>query len=77
MTRKQLKAKQKSAVRMIGYCRVSTDEQAERGVSLASQRRKIRAQCEARGYELVKIESDEGVCSMNAHKSTTSAPHSQ
>lgn len=61
MTRKQRKAKQKSAVRMIGYCRVSTDEQAERGVSLAAQRRKIRAQCEAQGYELIRIESDEGV----------------
>jgi len=62
MTRKQRKAKQKSAVvRMIGYIRVSTDEQAEHGVSLAAQRRKIRAQCEAQGYELVRIESDEGV----------------
>jgi DNA invertase Pin-like site-specific DNA recombinase len=46
---------------MLGYCRVSTDEQAERGVSLASQRRKIRAQCEAQGYELVQVYTDEGV----------------
>lgn len=61
MTRKQRKAKQKAAVRMIGYVRVSTDEQAENGVSLAAQRRKIRAQCEAQGYELIRIESDEGI----------------
>jgi site-specific DNA recombinase len=61
MTRKQRKAKQKSATRMIGYCRVSTDEQAEHGVSLAAQRRKIRAQCEAQGYELLTILSDEGI----------------
>ena len=61
MVRKHSNLKEKSPSRMIGYVRVSTDEQSERGVSLAAQRRKIRAQCEAQGYELVEIIADEGV----------------
>lgn len=61
MPLKPRKSKQKSTIRMVGYCRVSTDEQAEHGVSLATQRRKIRAQCEAQGYELLTVVSDEGI----------------
>lgn len=44
-----------------GYIRVSTEEQATGGHSLAAQRERIAAYCQARGYELVAVEADEGV----------------
>lgn len=37
---------------VLGYCRVSTDEQAEHGSSLADQERQIRAYCEQHGLIL-------------------------
>lgn len=46
--------------RMIGYARVSTDEQAREGLSLEAQRARITAHCIAQGWELVGIEVDEG-----------------
>ena len=39
----------------IGYVRVSTTRQAIDGVSLEAQEAKIRAYCELKGLELVKI----------------------
>jgi site-specific DNA recombinase len=45
----------------LGYVRVSTDEQAERGLGLEAQRQTIRAYCEAKGYELLAIHQDPGV----------------
>lgn len=44
----------------IGYVRVSTDGQAEEGVSLAAQERQVRAYAELYGFELVGIETDAG-----------------
>ena len=49
-----------SAPRVIGYIRVSTDEQAESGLGLEAQERKIRAYCELKGWELVEVIRDEG-----------------
>ncbi len=46
--------------RVIGYIRVSTDQQASEGVSLEAQREKIRAYCTALDLELVEICSDNG-----------------
>jgi len=43
-----------------GYVRVSTFEQAEKGTSINEQRRIIRKECLARGFQLVNIYSDEG-----------------
>ena len=34
-----------SETRVIGYCRVSTMEQAESGISLAAQRHRLEAYC--------------------------------
>ncbi len=46
--------------RVIAYCRVSTDEQASTGVSLAAQETKLRAYCMAMDLDLVRVECDAG-----------------
>jgi len=45
----------------IGYTRVSTNEQAEEGISLEAQQERLHAYCILRGLELVQIVSDPGV----------------
>lgn len=45
----------------VGYVRVSTDDQADSGLSLSHQAARIRAYCEAHGLELITVVSDEGV----------------
>ena len=44
----------------IGYVRVSTEEQAESGLSLAHQRAKVEAYCIATDLELVAVVEDAG-----------------
>ena len=46
--------------KVVGYCRVSTDEQAANGYSLAAQREAIAAFAKSQGYELVGIVADGG-----------------
>ncbi|MCI0588414.1 MAG: recombinase family protein [Planctomycetes bacterium] len=48
-------------VRLIGYSRVSTDEQVDKGVSLAAQRERLAAFAAAHGYSLLRVEEDAGV----------------
>jgi DNA invertase Pin-like site-specific DNA recombinase len=43
---------------VVGYVRVSTDEQAVSGLGLASQRAAIEAECTRRGWALVAIHED-------------------
>jgi site-specific DNA recombinase len=45
----------------IGYIRVSTEQQADEGISLATQRAKIEAWCKLNDYELVTIYEDAGI----------------
>jgi site-specific DNA recombinase len=45
----------------LGYVRVSTDEQAERGLGLEAQRQRIRAYCEMKGLNLATIFEDPGL----------------
>ena len=54
-------------MRVIGYARVSTDKQADRGVSLDAQTEKIRAMVVVHGAELVDIivEAGESAKSLN------------
>lgn len=44
----------------VAYIRVSTDEQAEEGVSLEAQEARLRAYCTAQGLELVAVLCEEG-----------------
>lgn len=45
----------------VGYVRVSTEEMAREGLSLAAQEERLRGYCRAHGFELVAILRDEGV----------------
>lgn len=47
-----------SGARVVGYVRVSTDEQGESGLGLEAQRQAIAAECERRGWLLVRVEED-------------------
>ncbi len=48
-------------LKIVGYVRVSTVEQATEGMSLEAQESRIRAWCEAQAGELIEIVRDEGV----------------
>src|SRR5712691_7035815 len=60
-------------MKTLGYVRVSTDRQAERGISLEAQAEKIRAMALAQGAELSEIivESGESAKSLNRPGMTT------
>src|SRR4051794_20734736 len=45
-------------MRVVGYARVSTDEQAANGAGLAAQRHAITAEAARRGWDLVAIHED-------------------
>ena len=47
-------------LKVIGYSRVSTEDQAKEGVSLEAQEEKIQAYCKAKGWELIDIIQDLG-----------------
>lgn len=51
----------KDTKKAVGYIRVSTEQQANEGVSLEAQQEKIAAWCMANDYELVAIEVDRGL----------------
>jgi DNA invertase Pin-like site-specific DNA recombinase len=55
---------------VIGYVRVSTDDQAANGISLAEQEHRIRAYCVAHGLVLVSVAADEAI----SGKSTGNRP---
>ena len=48
-------------LRLIGYCRVSTEEQSREGVSLDAQEARLQAYAVGQGHELVGVEIDAGV----------------
>ena len=47
-------------MQVLGYVRVSTEEQSASGAGLAAQRKAIEAECERRGWELVETIEDRG-----------------
>jgi site-specific DNA recombinase len=48
-----------------GYVRVSTEEQRDEGYSLSAQRMQVKALCDSKGWELVKVYADEGKSGKN------------
>jgi DNA invertase Pin-like site-specific DNA recombinase len=46
---------------VLGYCRVSTEEQAQSGLGLAAQEEAIRRECIRRGLDLIALYTDSGV----------------
>lgn len=57
-----------NAVKVVGYVRVSTERQAQEGVSIDAQKAKIRAYCAAMDLVLVDMISDEGFSAKNLHR---------
>jgi len=47
-------------IRLIGYCRVSSDDQARSGLGVGAQRKTIREACDRNGWELVDVAVDDG-----------------
>jgi len=54
-------------MKAIGYCRVSTEDQAENGESMEAQDHKIRQWCDLHDAELVLIRGDEGISGKSTH----------
>jgi site-specific DNA recombinase len=57
-----------SSMRTVGYARVSTDKQADHGVSLDSQEAKIRAMAVVQGAETVELIVDGGESAKNLNR---------
>jgi DNA invertase Pin-like site-specific DNA recombinase len=47
-------------VRAAIYIRVSTEEQAEEGFSLEAQEERLKAYCEAQGWDIAGVYADKG-----------------
>lgn len=50
---------------VVGYVRVSTEEQAQSGLGLDAQRKAIRAECKRRGVPLLAVYEDAGLSAKN------------
>lgn len=59
--RRQRRAGVEQATEAVGYVRVSTNEQADTGLSLEAQRARIEAQATANGWRLVAVYEDAGL----------------
>lgn len=60
------KSKNQQPAKVIGYVRVSTEDQAANGVSLEAQQDRIRAYCTLNGLELSEVFIDAGVSGKRA-----------
>lgn len=54
--------------RAVAYARVSTLEQANEGISLGAQQKRLQAHCIAKGWELVKVVVDAGASAKNLNR---------
>ncbi len=57
-----------SVVRVAIYTRVSTEDQAKEGFSLAAQEERLRAYCQARGWEVAGLYRDDGHSGRNIRR---------
>lgn len=55
------RAQSEAATRVVGYLRVSTDEQAASGLGLEAQRAMVEAACAVKGWSVTEWAVDEGV----------------
>lgn len=55
-------------MRVIGYTRVSTAEQAKDGWTLGQQRKDIERECERRGWDLIEVIEDAGFSGRNDNR---------
>jgi DNA invertase Pin-like site-specific DNA recombinase len=55
-------------LRVLGYVRVSTTEQAESGLGLASQESAIRAHCARQGWDLLEVIHDDGASAKDLNR---------
>jgi site-specific DNA recombinase len=55
-------------MRVIAYTRVSTEDQANEGVSLEAQETRLRAYCVVKGWELERVECDAGKSAKNLER---------
>ena len=55
-------AQDEKGMKIIGYIRVSTDQQAESGLGLEAQRKAIEAYAKNLGHPITEFYSDEGIC---------------
>ena len=63
-------------VKVVGYIRVSTEDQADSGAGLEAQRAAIHEQCRRRSWELLAIHSDTASArSLAARPGLTTAEH--
>lgn len=53
------------SMKIVGYVRVSTDRQAERGLGLDVQRQRIKQWAKAQGHQIVAVHEDAGVSASN------------
>jgi len=61
MTTRRSKRTPGTTTRVVGYLRVSTDDQADSGAGLAAQRAAVEAEAARRGWELVEVLTDAGM----------------
>jgi putative DNA-invertase from lambdoid prophage Rac len=61
MAKRSLQPLPRPEQRVYGYCRVSTDRQADSGISLDEQQRKLEARCAEHGWALEHVYVDAGV----------------
>lgn len=54
--------------RLIGYVRVSTDEQTKTGYSVSDQKNKLRGYCELYGHDLIEVIVDDGISAKNLNR---------
>ncbi len=55
-------------VRVAVYTRVSTEDQAKEGFSLAAQEERLRAYCQARGWDVAGFYQDDGYSGRTTHR---------